>query len=184
MRVTRKVFSIYSEDKLISAIEEKAFCEGYQAAQKEFAEEEDDNSGSSKRSKALGYGAIGTGAVALGAGGYAGIKRGIARNIIDSNIDVQTDGLPEEFKKQVKGEIKRKKNQFVNLASGGEKYENKLSKVLGESGWAENDVKALVDNSKSYKKAMNVGKKLGLAGGVLGAGYGVSKYLDKKKNKQ
>ena len=178
MRVTRKVFSIYSEDELISSIEERAFNEGYQAAQKEFAEENED---SSKRSKALGYGALGTGAAALGAGGYAGIKKRIAHNIINSNIDIDTDGLPEEFKKEVKGEIKRKKNQFVNLASGGKKYEDKLSKKLGEYGWAEDDVKALVDNSKSYKKAMNVGKKLGIAGGVLGAGYGISRYLDKKK---
>lgn len=39
MRVTRKVFSNYSEtaEDLISAIEERAFCEGYQAAQREFA---------------------------------------------------------------------------------------------------------------------------------------------------
>lgn len=29
MRVTRKVFSIYSEEALISAIEERAFNEGY-----------------------------------------------------------------------------------------------------------------------------------------------------------
>ena len=40
MRVTRKVFSIYSEEDLISAIEEKAFCEGYIAAQKEFGNKE------------------------------------------------------------------------------------------------------------------------------------------------
>ena len=39
MRITRKVFS---EDELISAIEEKAFNEGYLAAQREFAEEDDD----------------------------------------------------------------------------------------------------------------------------------------------
>ena len=38
MRVTRKVFSIYSEDELISSIEERAFNEGYQAAQREFGE--------------------------------------------------------------------------------------------------------------------------------------------------
>ena len=34
--IRRKVFSSYSEEDLISAIEERAFCEGYQAAQKEF----------------------------------------------------------------------------------------------------------------------------------------------------
>lgn len=45
MRVTRKVFSEYSEiDDIISAIEEKAFCEGYQAAQKEFGENLDADS--------------------------------------------------------------------------------------------------------------------------------------------
>jgi len=175
--IRRKVFSSYSEEDLISAIEERAFCEGYIAAQKEFAEEEED---SSKRSKALGYGAIGTGATALGVGGYAGIKKRIAHDIMNSNTHIP-DGLSEEFKKEAEREIKRKKNQFINLASGGKKYEDILSKALGEYGWAENDVKALVDNSKSYKKALNVGKKLGLAGGVLGAGYGVSRYLDKKK---
>ena len=34
MRITRKVFS---SKNLINTIEKKAFCEGYQAAQKEFA---------------------------------------------------------------------------------------------------------------------------------------------------
>ena len=34
--IRRKVFSSYSEEDLISAIEERAFCEGYLAAQKEF----------------------------------------------------------------------------------------------------------------------------------------------------
>lgn len=34
--IRRKVFSNYSEEALISAIEERAFCEGYIAAQKEF----------------------------------------------------------------------------------------------------------------------------------------------------
>ena len=69
MRVTRKVFSIYSEEDLISAIEEKAFCEGYQVAKKEYAEEEENNA-SSTRSKALGYGALGAGAVGLGGLGH------------------------------------------------------------------------------------------------------------------
>ena len=68
MRITRKVFSNYSEESLISAIEERAFCEGYLAAQKEFAEEEDN--GSSTRSKVLGVGALGAGAAALGGIGY------------------------------------------------------------------------------------------------------------------
>ena len=40
MRITRKVFSVYSEEDLISAIEERAFNEGYQAAQKEFGNKE------------------------------------------------------------------------------------------------------------------------------------------------
>lgn len=40
MRIRRKVFSIYSEENLISAIEERAFCEGYIAAQKEFGNKE------------------------------------------------------------------------------------------------------------------------------------------------
>lgn len=34
--IRRKVFSSYSEEDLINAIEERAFCEGYIAAQKEF----------------------------------------------------------------------------------------------------------------------------------------------------
>lgn len=40
MRITRKVFSTYSKEDLISVIEERAFCEGYQAAQKEFGNKE------------------------------------------------------------------------------------------------------------------------------------------------
>lgn len=40
MRITRKVFSTYSEEDLISAIEERAFNEGYMAAQKEFGNKE------------------------------------------------------------------------------------------------------------------------------------------------
>ena len=63
MRVTRKIFS---SKNLINAIEEKAFNEGYLAAQREFAEEEEDESRDRKRK--IGKVLAGVGAVGAGAG--------------------------------------------------------------------------------------------------------------------
>jgi len=57
MRVTRKIFS---SKNLINAIEERAFNEGYQAAQREFAEEDEDKDRKRKIGKVLaGVGAVG-----------------------------------------------------------------------------------------------------------------------------
>ena len=63
--IRRKVFSSYSEEDLISAIEERAFCEGYQAAQKEFAEEEEE---AGERKRKIGVGLTGLGGVGAGVG--------------------------------------------------------------------------------------------------------------------
>ena len=92
MRVTRKVFSIYSEDELISAIEERAFNEGYQAAQKEFGKSLDEGSlareyedeQSKRKNKRVGghvMGALGTaGMLVHGGGELSGraVKSGLA----------------------------------------------------------------------------------------------------------
>lgn len=81
MRITRKVFSEYSEiDDIISAIEEKAFCEGYQAAQKEFGKSLDEGSlareyedeQSKRKNKRVGghvMGALGTAGMLVHGGG-------------------------------------------------------------------------------------------------------------------
>ena len=92
MRVTRKVFSIYSEDELISSIEERAFNEGYQAAQKEFGEnldagslarEYEDEQKKRKNKRVGGHvmGALGTaGMLVHGAGEVSSraVERGLA----------------------------------------------------------------------------------------------------------
>ena len=69
MRITRKVFS---SKNLINAIEEKAFNEGYQAAQREFAEEEEESARDRKRK--IGKVLAGVGAV----GGVAGLGKTLA----------------------------------------------------------------------------------------------------------
>jgi len=63
--IRRKVFSSYSEEDLISAIEERAFNEGYQAAQREFAEEEEE---ARERKRKIGVGLTGLGGVGAGVG--------------------------------------------------------------------------------------------------------------------
>ena len=69
MRVTRKIFS---SKNLINAIEEKAFNEGYMAAQREFAEEKEDEARDRKRK--IGKVLAGVGAV----GGVAGLGKTLA----------------------------------------------------------------------------------------------------------
>ena len=189
MRVTRKVFSIYSEDELISAIEEKAFNEGYQAAQ-------EDEKGSSTRSKALGYGALGSGALALGAGGY-GVHQYIQANKnlqegVDANIDKISEGIKNKLQKRgitPSGEAAEKlanrnmgnlRDYYAKALGRGdkkaiEKAEGMIKSQLGEHG------EKLVKNARNFKLA-TLGSGAGTIGaGVLGVGYGVSKYLDKKK---
>lgn len=74
MRVTRKIFS---SKNLINAIEEKAFNEGYQAAQREFAEEGEDKDRKRKIGKVL----AGVGAV----GGVAGLGKTLA-DVHDNSV--------------------------------------------------------------------------------------------------
>ena len=192
MRITRKVFSIYSEDKLISAIEEKAFNEGYQAAK-------EDEGGSSTRSKALGYGALGAGAVGLGATGY-GAHQYVQMNKnlqegVDANIDKISEGIKNKLHKRgitPSGEAAEKlatrnmnnlRNYYAKALGRGdkkaqEKAEKMIKSQLGEHG------DKLINNAKNFKRAA-LGSGAGIVGaGVLGVGYGVSRYFDKKKNKE
>jgi len=191
MRVTRKVFSIYSEDELISAIEEKAFNEGYQAAQ-------EDEKGST-RSKVLGYGALGAGAVGLGAAGY-GVHQGIQaqKNLqkgVEANIDKISEGVknkmlnkklaptPEVAEKLAERNMNNLRDYYAKaLGRGDKKAQEKAEKIiknqLGEHG------DKLINNARNFKRA-TLGSGAGIVGaGVLGVGYGVSRYFDKKKNKQ
>ena len=202
MRITRKVFSIYSEDKLISAIEEKAFNEGYMAAQKEFAEEDDEKK-SSTRSKALGYGALGAGAVGLGALGY-GTKGGLDYiSTIDTNnknfqrwtSNIITAGEKNPMYKVLegvgKGEIPVDKglgklresytiDKFKQALSNREGY----TKLLEKAVKADPNNKLAADRLSAMKKvnrSVTAGRIAGAGALALGAGYGISKYLDKKK---
>lgn len=126
MRITRKVFSIYSEDKLISAIEERAFNEGYQAAQREFAEEEDDEKEEKSRARKRNIGKVLTGA------GVVGGAVGAGKTLVD--ID--------------KNEISFKK-QINDLVDNDKKY---YDKRIGEAYSAAQDLKNEA-NSK-YSKAI------------------------------
>ena len=189
--IRRKVFSSYSEEDLISAIEERAFCEGYLAAQKEFAEEEEDN-GSSTRSKVLGAGALGAGATALGGIGYGMIGANDFKNTVALKV----------------GNLKNWRNRKINA---GDEYFKKLlesgkkSEILDY--YANDKTKQAIKNRKEYIKLLekavkadpnnkraaerlsamnkvNRGIKIGkigtLGAGALAAGYGISRHLDNK----
>ena len=123
MRITRKVFS---EDELISAIEEKAFNEGYLAAQREFAEEDDDEKEekSRNRKRKIGAGIAGAGVV----GGAVGAGKTL--------VDIDKNDI--SFKKQIN-----------DLKDNDKKYYNKR---IDEAYSA---AKELKDNANSkYSKAM------------------------------
>jgi len=96
MRITRKVFSIYSEEDLISAIEERAFCEGYQAAQREFAEKEDDEKEDKRK-----IGKVLTGA------GIVGGSVGAGKTLVD------IDKNETSFKKQI-NDLKDNDKKYYN----------------------------------------------------------------------
>ena len=195
MRITRKVFSIYSEDELINAIEEKAFNEGYQAAQ-------EDEKGSSTRSKALGYGALGAGAASLGGIAY-GTKGGLDfSKTIDTNnkkfnkfVDkIITTGEKHPLYKTVEG-VSKGENSDKGLNKLREAYvqdktnraivnRERITKSLEEAAKANPNNKIVAERLSAMKK-INRGVtagRIGAAGALaLGAGYGVSRYFDKKK---
>ena len=209
MRITRKVFSIYSEDELISAIEEKAFNEGYMAAQREFAEEDDEKK-SSTRSKALGYGALGAGAATLGAIGYG------TKGALDY---AKTVNIYEPGTKTATGDFKKWTNRVINEGEKNPIYKTmeavgkgKISVDEGvnkvRNAYTVDKTRQAIKNRKGYTEllkeavkadpnnklaaerlsAMNKvnkgylpGRIAGASALALGAGYGVSRYLDKKK---
>ena len=110
MRITRKVFS----EELISAIEERAFNEGYQAAQREFAEEEE----SRDRNRKIGVGLAGVGAV----GGAVGLGKTL--------YDVHDNKT--FFNKQI--------NDLV--ADNKEHYDTRVSQAKNEAEWMRNSAKS------------------------------------------
>ena len=90
MRITRKVFSIYSEDELISAIEEKAFNEGYQAAKED--EEKKKKLGTAAK---VGLGVAGTTA-AVG-GGLVAARKGLLGHKIQGKVGRAYEKLGEKL---------------------------------------------------------------------------------------
>lgn len=112
MRVTRKVFSIYSEDKLISVVEEKAFCEGYQAAQREFAEEEEEKSRDHKRK--IGVGLTGIGAVggAVGVGKHLQYRYNVNKNL-KSSIKKTSDNFDSQLEKYTRSANLEKEKEIA-----------------------------------------------------------------------
>jgi len=99
--IRRKVFSSYSEEDLISAIEERAFCEGYLAAQKEFnvlddIYEEDyredvrNRVRGAKVSGALGLGMVGA---ALGKRAGTAIGKDVKSRLIGAGIGAIAGGI-------------------------------------------------------------------------------------------
>ena len=197
--IRRKVFSSYSEEDLISAIEERAFCEGYQAAQKEFAEEEDN--GSSTRSKVLGYGALGAGAAALGGIGYGtkgayDFKKTISgKNINVENLmnwgDRKINAEDEKFKKlrELDNINKTDARSKVLDYYAQDKTKQAIKNREGYTKLLEKAVKADPNNKLAAERLsamnkVNRGIKAGAIGtlgaGALAAGYGISRYFDKK----
>ena len=136
MRITRKVFSSYSEiNNIISAIEERAFCEGYQAAQKEFAEEEE----SRDRNRKIGVGLAGAGVVGAGIG--------LGKTLYDVH-DNKTF-----YNKRIDDLV----------ADNAEVYKTRVSQAKNEAEWMRNSAKSRYDKSlkdiegeiSSEKKMLN-----------------------------
>ena len=106
MRITRKVFSEYSEiNDIISAIEERAFNEGYMAAQKEFAEEEEDKDRKRKIGKVL-----------TGAGIVGGVA-GTAKTLVDIDEDeTHFKNRIEDLKTEYKGHYNKRVDEARKAA--------------------------------------------------------------------
>jgi len=179
MRVTRKVFSNYSEtEDLISAIEERAFCEGYQAAQREFAKKNDELTENQK----LGIAALGltsaTGAGMYGLSKYEG--RGVldktsssVRNLVSNTRNSKLGKLlgVEESKGEIaKNKVKRGKEAILDTA---ENLGKKIKNAWGEG----HDLASFKKNAKG--RAAIAGITLAPAAATVGA----KKAYDYYKNK-
>ena len=152
MRITRKVFSIYSEDKLISAIEERAFNEGYQAAQREFAEEDDDEKEEKSGARKRNIGKVLTGAGVVGAGVGAG----------KTLVDIDKNEI--SFKKQIndlKDSDKKYYNKRIDEAySAAQNLENEAnSKYSKGHNEAFSKLKDFDDFEKAWNKTNELEKQ-------------------------
>ena len=203
--IRRKVFSSYSEEDLINAIEERAFCEGYLAAQKEFAEEEEE-ARERKRKIGAGIGAGIAGIGGVGAGAGVGVRktrddiRGNRKNY-DKLIDKMhnsaqnwKDKANSKYNTSIK-ELQSKR--FIvdgNILGALREYDAELNKINKHhdntlrqiDSHVEKEVKRLNEHAASMKgKIIKSGAlKYGLpALAVTGIGAGMM-YKNRKKDKK
>ncbi len=153
MRITRKVFSEYSEiNDIISAIEERAFNEGYMAAQKEFAEEEE----SRDRNRKIGVGLVGAGAV--------GSAVGLGKTLYDVNdnktfYNKQIDDLVADNAETYKTRINQAKNEAEWMRNSAKsRYDKSLKEIDGE---IESEMKMLDEKLSNRNKHLTEIDSLG-----------------------
>lgn len=134
MRITRKVFSIYSEDKLINAIEERAFNEGYQAAKED--EEKKKKLGTAAK---VGIGIAGTTA-AVG-GGLVAARKGLLGHKLQGKVGRAYERLGEKL-------------GMKSLVEKGELAQLESAATEAEREWFDKTKKAVnaIEN-KSYRGA-------------------------------
>jgi len=134
MRITRKVFSIYSEEDLINAIEEKAFNEGYQAAKED--EEKKKKLGTAAK---VGLGVAGTTA-AVG-GGLVAARKGFLGHKIQGKVGRAYEKLGEKL-------------GMKSLVEKGELAQLESAVKEAENEWFDKTKKAVdaIEN-KSYRGA-------------------------------
>lgn len=140
MRITRKVFSIYSESDLIDEISERAFCQGYEAAMEEeeriFAKIKDQKKQANRIAK-----------------------------LEKELLKAQSDGQRAKIQAEIDAARKRY-NMEVEKASGSTskllRKEEELGSIVKNSGVSEDKVsRAVSDYHKSVRKdAPEFGKSL------------------------
>ena len=195
--IRRKVFSNYSEESLISAIEERAFCEGYLAAQKEFAEEEEE---ARERKRKIGAGIAGIGGVGAGVGlgktlyDIRGNRKNYdklidemhnsAQNWKDEANSKYNNSITELNRKRYSGDlIAALRERDAALDEITKQRDNRLRQI---DSHVEKEVKKLNENATSMKgKIIKSGAlKYGLpALAVTGIGAGMM-YKNRKKDKK
>ena len=195
--IRRKVFSNYSEEDLINAIEERAFCEGYLAAQKEFAEDEEE---ARERKRKIGAGIAGIGGVGAGVGldktlyDIRGNRKNYdklidemhnsAQNWKDEANSKYNNSITELNRKRYSGDlIAALRERDAALDEITKQRDNRLRQI---DSHVEKEVKKLNENAASMKgKIIKSGAlKYGLpALAVTGIGAGMM-YKNRKKDKK
>lgn len=175
MYVTRKVFSAREED-IIAAIEERAFCAGYEQRMFDEAEEE----GGLTENQKLGLAAAGATGI-TGAGMY-GLSKVNGRGAIDKTESFFRHGVEKiqdlfdgrSAKDKVKGAAKDSRNAVIDAAENlGKKIKN---------AWSGNGGKGIKAWKKNAKGRAALGAiALGAGAATVGGKKGVD-YIKSRRN--